>query len=139
MMDVVCVLLLPIFFTLSGLNTRLDGFGSAAMLVPFALILVAGFAGKYFGCAFSMRGTGFGWRESFAVGGLMNARGLMILIFIDIGLAQQMITQEVFSMLVLVAVITTAAAVPLYRWALPGRVEQQMAVFLPPEREKVAV
>jgi Kef-type K+ transport system membrane component KefB len=136
MMDVVCVLLLPIFFTLSGLNTQLNGFGSAAMLIPFALILLAGFAGKYFGCALSMRATGFGWRESFAVGGLMNARGLMILIFINIGLAQKMISQEVFSMLVLVAVITTAAAVPLYRWALPGRVEQQV-MFLPPEREKV--
>ncbi|MDX8032604.1 cation:proton antiporter [Lentzea sp. BCCO 10_0856] len=136
MMDVVCVLLLPIFFTLSGLNTQLNGLASAALLVPFALILIAGFAGKYFGCALSMRAVGFGWRESFAVGGLMNARGLMILIFINIGLAQKMITQEVFSMLVLVAVITTAAAVPLYRWALPTRVEQQM-VFLPPEREKV--
>lgn len=137
MMDVVCVLLLPIFFTLSGLNTQLNGLASAALLVPFALILLSGFAGKYFGCALSMRAVGFGWRESFAVGGLMNARGLMILIFINIGLAQKMISQEVFSMLVLVAVITTAGAVPLYRWAMPSRVEQEV-VFLPPEREKVA-
>jgi Kef-type K+ transport system membrane component KefB len=137
MMDVVCVLLLPIFFTLSGLNTQLNGLASAALLMPFALILLSGFAGKYFGCALSMRAVGFGWRESFAVGGLMNARGLMILIFINIGLAQKMISQEVFSMLVLVAVITTAGAVPLYRWAMPSRVEQEV-VFLPPEREKVA-
>lgn len=56
----------------------------------------------------------------------MNARGLMILIFINIGLAQGMITQEVFSMLVLVAVITTALAMPLYRWALPDHMEKEM-------------
>lgn len=117
MMDVVCVLLLPIFFTLSGLNTQLNGLTGLAMLLPFLLILAAGFLGKYFGCALSMRAIGFSWRESYAFGGLMNARGLMILIFINIGLAQNMITRDVFSMLVLVAVITTAAATPLYQLA----------------------
>ncbi|KAA0923035.1 transporter [Streptomyces apricus] len=127
MMDLVCVLLLPIFFTFSGLNTELGGLAGWAMIGPFLLIFAAGFAGKYVGCALAMRGIGFGWRESWAVGGLMNARGLMILIFINIGLAQGMITKEVFSMLVLVAVLTTAGAVPLYRWALPEHLERRMA------------
>lgn len=119
MMDIVCVLLLPIFFAFSGLNTELGGIAGWAMIGPFLLILAAGFIGKYVGCATAMRAVGFSWRESWAVGGLMNARGLMILIFINIGLAQGMITKDVFSMLVLVAVITTAGAMPLYRWALP--------------------
>ncbi|MET9764388.1 cation:proton antiporter [Streptomyces sp. NPDC006372] len=127
MMELVCVLLLPIFFAFSGLNTRLDGLADWGMLLPFVLILAAGFVGKYFGCALGMRATGFSWRESWAVGGLMNARGMMILIFINIGLEQGMITQDVFSMLVLMAVLTTAAAVPLYRWALPERLEQAMS------------
>ncbi|MYR24466.1 cation:proton antiporter, partial [Streptomyces sp. SID6137] len=74
----------------------------------------------------AMRTVGFTWRESWAVGGLMNARGLMILIFINIGLAQGMITPQVFAMLVLVAVITTAGAIPLYRLALPERLEARM-------------
>ncbi|MFI8962385.1 cation:proton antiporter [Streptomyces sp. NPDC053493] len=126
MMDLVCVLLLPIFFAFSGLNTELGGLAGWGMILPFLVILVAGFVGKYLGCAAAMRTVGFSWRESWAVGGLMNARGLMILIFINIGLAQGMITPEVFSMLVLVAVLTTAAAVPLYRWAIPDRMEQQM-------------
>ncbi|MFC9057712.1 cation:proton antiporter [Streptomyces sp. NPDC057074] len=126
MMDLVCVLLLPIFFAFSGLNTQLNGLAGWGMVLPFLLILVAGFSGKYFGCALAMKGVGFSWREAYAVGGLMNARGLMILIFINIGLAQGMITQDVFSLLVLVAVITTAAAMPLYRWALPERIEQRM-------------
>ncbi|GAB1823607.1 cation:proton antiporter [Herbidospora sp. RD11066] len=123
MMEVVSTLLLPTFFTFSGLNTHLDGIAGGAMLLAFALILVAGFVGKYLGCAVSMRALGFSWRESYAVGALMNARGLMILIFINIGLAHGMIGQEVFAMLVLVAVITTAAAMPLYKLALPARLE----------------
>ncbi|CAL9494932.1 cation:proton antiporter [Streptomyces sp. Tu 3180] len=135
MMDVVCVLLLPIFFAFSGLNTELGGITGWAMVGPLLLILAAGFFGKYAGCALAMRGVGFSWRESWATGGLMNARGLMILIFINIGLAQGMITKEVFSMLVLVAVITTAGAMPLYRWALPERLEQRMS---PPAREPEA-
>ncbi|MFE3519183.1 cation:proton antiporter [Streptomyces sp. NPDC059166] len=128
MMEVVNVLLLPIFFTFSGLNTQLNGLGGWAMIGPFLLILVAGFIGKYFGCGLALRGVGLSWRESLAIGGLMNARGLMILIFVNIGLAQGIINQEVFSMLVLVAVITTALAVPLYRWAMPERLEKEMLV-----------
>ncbi|MFC7817462.1 cation:proton antiporter [Streptomyces sp. NPDC057367] len=124
MMDIVCVLLLPIFFAFSGLNTQLNGLAGWAMIMPFLLFLLAGFVGKYFGCGLAVRSIGLSWRESFAVGGLMNARGLMILIFINVGLAQNMITQEVFSMLVLVAVITTATAIPLYRWSLPERFEK---------------
>ncbi|SPL90513.1 Na(+)/H(+) antiporter [[Actinomadura] parvosata subsp. kistnae] len=123
MMDVVSTLLLPTFFTFSGLNTQLGGIAGGAMLGAFGLILLAGFAGKYFGCSWAMRGIGFGRRESYAVGALMNARGLMILIFINIGLAQGMITSELFAMLVLVAVITTAGALPLYKLALPDRLE----------------
>ncbi|MGV9559596.1 cation:proton antiporter [Streptomyces sp. NPDC003522] len=122
MMDLVCVFLLPIFFTYSGLNTELNGLAGWSMAVPFLLILLAGFAGKYFGCGLAMRALGFSSRESYAIGALMNARGLMILIFINIGLAQGLINREVFSMLVLVAVITTAAAVPLFRRALPDPV-----------------
>jgi Kef-type K+ transport system membrane component KefB len=127
MMDLVCVLLLPVFFTFSGLNTELGGVAGWAMIGPLLLILVAGFTGKYLGCALAMRGIGFSWRESWAVGALMNARGLMILIFINIGLAQGMIGKDVFSMLVLVAVLTTAGAVPLYRLALPERIERGMS------------
>jgi Kef-type K+ transport system membrane component KefB len=128
MMEVVSVLLLPIFFAFSGLNTQLNGLGGWAMIGPFLLILAAGFVGKYFGCGLALRGAGLSWRKSLAIGGLMNARGLMILIFINIGLAQGMINQEVFSILVLVAVATTALAVPLYRWAMPDRMEQEMLV-----------
>ncbi|MFD0686093.1 cation:proton antiporter [Actinomadura fibrosa] len=125
MMGFVSTLLLPTFFTFSGLNTRLDGIAGGTMLAALLAIMAAGFVGKYAGCSLAMRGLGFSWRESCAVGALMNARGLMILIFINIGLAQGMITQELFAMLVLVAVITTASALPLYKLALPERYERR--------------
>jgi Kef-type K+ transport system membrane component KefB len=127
MMAVVSTLLLPVFFTFSGLNTDLRGITGGAMLLALAAIMAAGFAGKYFGCSLAMRGLGFTWRESYAVGALMNARGLMILIFINIGLAQGMINRELFAMLVLVAVVTTAGALPLYKLALPDRLERAKA------------
>ncbi|MBP2053981.1 Kef-type K+ transport system membrane component KefB [Streptomyces griseochromogenes] len=126
MMDFVSVFLLPIFFAFSGLNTKLGGIAGATMLLAFATLLIAGFVGKYVGCGLAMRATGFSWGESWAVGGLMNARGLMILIFINIGLSQQIISQDVFSILVLVAVVTTAGAVPLYRLALPPKAEGRL-------------
>ncbi|MFI6577854.1 cation:proton antiporter [Nocardiopsis sp. NPDC050513] len=132
MMDMVSVLLLPLFFTYSGLNTRLNGLMSWELILPFLALLVAGFVGKYFGCALAMRGIGHSWRESYAVGSLMNARGLMILIFINIGLSQQMITTEAFSIFVLIAVITTASAMPLYRLALPSRFERAVDGAPPP-------
>ncbi|GAA3749196.1 cation:proton antiporter domain-containing protein [Salinactinospora qingdaonensis] len=123
MMDVVSVLLLPIFFAFSGLNTNLLGVVTPTLVLPFVAVLLAGFIGKFFGCALPMRGFGFSWRESYAVGGLMNARGLMILIFVNIGLSQGLITQGLFSVLVLVAVVTTAVAMPIYRYALPEWLE----------------
>ncbi|MFI0449352.1 cation:proton antiporter [Actinomadura sp. 6N118] len=134
MMGVVSTLLLPVFFTFSGLNTDLSGISGGTMLLAFLAIMVAGFAGKYFGCALAMRGMGFSWRESYAVGALMNARGLMILIFINIGLFHGMITQELFAMLVLVAIITTGSALPLYKLALPARLEPALG----PERHEAA-
>lgn len=124
MMDVVSTLLLPVFFAFSGLNTQLGGIVGGSALLAFVLILAVAFGGKYLGCSLATRAQGFGWRESWGIGAMMNARGLMILIFINIGLAQGMITQELFAMLVLVAVITTAGALPLYKLALPERLER---------------
>jgi Kef-type K+ transport system membrane component KefB len=63
-----------------------------------------------------MRSFKWSWGESMAMGGLMNARGLMILIFINIGLALGIIGTQLFSILVLIAVLTTALALPVYRF-----------------------
>ncbi len=62
----------------------------------------------------------YSWRYASAVGGLMNTRGLMILVSINIGLAHDMVSDETFAILVAVAIVTTAAAMPIYRASLPG-------------------
>lgn len=123
--DLNSILLLPVFFAFTGLNTQVSGFGAGgALWWPLAVIMVAAFAGKYLGCAAVVRGQGFSWRYASAVGGLMNARGLMILIFINIGLAHNMVTPELFAILVMVAIVTTAAAMPIYRASLPAGMDQ---------------
>lgn len=118
--DMNTILLLPVFFVFSGLNTRLGGLGSAALLLPLAVILLAAFAGKFLGCGLAARTQGVGARQSWAIGGLMNARGLMILIFVNVGMTYDVVTDQLFSILVLVAVITTAAAMPIYRATTRG-------------------
>ncbi len=124
--DVNSILLLPVFFAFSGLNTEVAGLSSGGSLwLPLAVIMLAAFAGKYLGCAGVVRAQGYSWRYASAVGGLMNARGLMILIFINIGLAYEMITPAVFSILVVVAIVTTGAAMPIYRVSMSEALERQ--------------
>ncbi|GAA2069402.1 hypothetical protein GCM10009801_18960 [Streptomyces albiaxialis] len=118
--DTVQILLVPIFFAFSGLNTQISGFTDAATLVPLVALIVTAFIGKYVGCVGVMKARGFSWREGSAMGSLMNARGLMILVFINVGLAQGIIGQRAFSLLVLVALVTTASALPLCKLSLGG-------------------
>jgi Kef-type K+ transport system membrane component KefB len=130
--DLNSILLLPVFFAFSGLNTQVSGFGAGgALWFPLAVIMLAAFAGKYLGCGLVVRAQGYSWRYASAVGGLMNARGLMILIFINIGLAYELVTPEMFAILVLVAIVTTAAAMPIYRASLPDHLEAQADVKTP--------
>ncbi|MEV6236029.1 cation:proton antiporter [Lentzea sp. NPDC051838] len=130
--DLNSILLLPVFFAFSGLNTQVSGFGAGGTLwFPLAVIMLAAFAGKYLGCGLVVKAQGYSWRYASAVGGLMNARGLMILIFINIGLAYGLVTSEMFAILVAVAIVTTAAAMPIYRASLPDHLEAQADVRSP--------
>ena len=106
------IVLMPIFFALAGLNTTPDAFvgaGGFAML----LILIAAVAGKVFGGAAGARIAGYGWREAFAVGSLMNARALMELIVIKVGLDAGVIGNSVFTMLMVMAILTTVMTTPM--------------------------
>ncbi|GGK85074.1 cation:proton antiporter domain-containing protein [Mangrovihabitans endophyticus] len=124
LMDFNAILLLPVFFAYSGLNTKLGGIGHWALVPPLVLILLAGTGGKYLGCALTARVQGLSWRYASAAGGLMNARGLMILIFINVGLGYGIVSEELFSMLVIVAIVTTAAAMPIYRMSISPAIEE---------------
>ena len=108
------VFLLPMFFVNSGLNTSISLLASPTMLGIAALLLLAAIAGKGIACGVAARFAGESKRDSFAIGALMNARGLMELILLNIGYERGMITQTLFTILVIMAVVTTVMAVPLF-------------------------
>lgn len=117
--DFTVVLLLPIFFTFSGLNTNMLTLAELDMMVPTLVLVLFAFISKYFSCMFAMRAfSGFTWRESSAIGGLINARGLMELIIATIGLEHGLIDIRVYSILVLIAITSTLAALPIYNWSM---------------------
>lgn len=106
--------LLPVYFVCSGLNTRLDLLAGPRLWGIFLLVLAAASAGKAGACWLAARAGGRPPAESAAVGVLMNARGLMELVILNMGLAHGLITPVLFTMMALMAVATTFAAAPLY-------------------------
>ena len=108
-------LLVPIFFAYSGLNTRLGLLVDASLLGTAALVIGVGFLAKGGACALASRAGGADWGTSAGVGALMNARGLMELILINIGLDRGLITPVMFAILVLLTILTTVAAAPLFQ------------------------
>lgn len=110
---VVVRLLLPLFFAISGLNTRLEGLNTAALLLATALVVAVAVAGKFCGTSLVARLSGVPPREAQALGWLMNTRGLTELVVLNVGLSLGVITQELFTMGVVMALITTAMAGPL--------------------------
>jgi Kef-type K+ transport system membrane component KefB len=91
----------------------------AHLLLALAAVLVAT-AGKFGGTLVSARLTGLGWREAAALGLLMNTRGLMELIALNIGLDMHIISPTLFAMMVLMALATTLATTPLLQVLAPG-------------------
>ncbi len=108
------VLLLPMFFTYSGLNTRMDMVNTVPLLLIAAGILVASILAKFGACYAAARIAGEDNRTALGIGALMNSRGLMELIIINIGLQKGIIGPTLFSMMVLMAIVTTMMASPLF-------------------------
>ncbi len=113
-------LLLPLFFVYSGLNTRIDLLDRWEHWAAAGAILAAACLGKLVACWAAARLSGATSRESAAVGALMNARGLMELILLNIGLEHGIITPELFSALVVMAIATTLMASPLFQLSGAG-------------------
>lgn len=106
------VVLMPLFFALAGLSTTADAFAPGSFALGLLIILVAT-VGKIAGGAAGARLAGYGWRDSLATGSLMNARGLMELIVMKIGLDAGLIGAQLFTMLLMMALVTTAMTGPL--------------------------
>jgi Kef-type K+ transport system membrane component KefB len=116
-------LLLPLFFIYSGLNTKIGLLNSPELWGYCFLILVAAIAGKGIACWLAALATGLPNREALGIGTLMNARGLMELIIINIGLQRGIISEELFATLVIMAVVTTLMASPIFDWLVRDRVQ----------------
>ncbi len=110
------VFLLPMFFTFSGLRTRLDLVNSWSLFGVALVVLAASIVGKGVACWAAARLNGEDNRTAFAVGTLMNSRGLMELIILNIGLQKGLIGPSLFSIMVVMAIVTTLMATPLFEW-----------------------
>ncbi|MDJ0276500.1 cation:proton antiporter [Sphingomonas sp. 2R-10] len=108
------VLLLPMFFTYSGLNTRMDTVSSLPLLLIALGVLAVSILAKFGACWAAARLAGEDNRTALGIGALMNSRGLMELIIINIGLQKGIIGPTLFAMLVLMAIVTTVMATPLF-------------------------
>jgi len=107
-------LLLPLFFTYSGLNTKIGLLNTWYLWGMCLLVLVAAVIGKGVACTVAARMSGLSPRESLGIGTLMNARGLMELIIINIGLQRGIISEGLFACLVIMAIVTTLMASPIF-------------------------
>ena len=111
--DVTVVLLLPLFFAFSGLRTRIDLLSGAETWLAFLAVMVVAVAGKLGGSALAARVTGMRWREALVLGTLMNTRGLMELVVLNLGLEIGIISPRLFTVMVLMALVTTFMTTPI--------------------------
>jgi len=107
-------LLLPLFFTYSGLNTKIGLLNSVTLWQYCIVVMIVAVLGKGVACWLAALATGLPNREAMGIGTLMNARGLMELIIINIGLQRGIISEELFAILVIMAVATTLMTSPLF-------------------------
>ena len=128
------VVLLPIFFAYSGLRTQLVLVDQPADWLAMAVMVLVATATKLGGSALVARSTGLPWRESTALGILLNARGLIGLIVANVGLDLGVVSPTVFTMLIVTALVTTAMTGPLLRLVYPDRaiIEERFAEEVTP-------
>ena len=107
------VFLLPLFFAFSGLRTQLGLLSDLSSWLVCAGIIVVAMAGKLGGCMLAARFTGMNWNESFKLGALMNTRGLVELIALNIGYDLGILPPQIFTMMVIMALVTTFMTGPL--------------------------
>jgi Kef-type K+ transport system membrane component KefB len=112
--------LMPLFFAFTGLRTTLGLLRGSAMWQVFGMIVAVAVAGKLGGATIAARLAGFGWRDSAAVGSLLNTRGLMELVILNIGLEVGILTPGLFTLMVMMAILTTIMTAPLLHWLRPS-------------------
>ena len=119
--DIVRVMFLPAFFAFTGLRTEIGLMQTAEDWLLCGVIIVVATVGKFGGTTLAAKITGLDWRDSAALGILMNTRGLVELIVLNIGLDLGVITPRLFTMLVIMALVTTMATSPILMALLKAR------------------
>lgn len=111
--DISLVVLLPLFFVYTGLNTEIGLLNQSSLWMLCILLIVIATAGKFVGILFSARFVGYDWKSGMILGALMNTRGLMQLVVVNIGLDLGILSPEIFAMMVVMALVTTFMTGPL--------------------------
>lgn len=111
---------LPVFFAYTGTRTRIGSLAGMETAMMALMVLACAVAGKFIGCGLAARLSGFGWREAGCIGVLMNTRALMELIVINVGKDLGVVPDELFTMLVLMALATTVMTTPAILWLARG-------------------
>lgn len=137
--DITLVLLLPIFFALTGLHTSIGLISGSEMWLFFGVIISAAVLGKLGGASVAAKISSLSIRESVGVGILMNTRGLMELIILSIGLELGVISPALFAMMVMMALVTTFMTTPVFEWVYPKRIIQKELKEAGKERYKVLI
>lgn len=104
---------LPIFFTYTGLHTEIGSLQTASHWLLAILLIAVAIVGKFLGCGMVARWSGFAWKEAGIIGVMMNTRALMGLIVINVGLEQGILDKTMFTMLVMMAIVTTVMTTPV--------------------------
>ncbi len=119
--DFTVVVLLPIFFTVAGLRTNLFAIDNSALFLWTLAIVAVAIFGKLAGCGLAAKLNGYSMRDSFALGTLMNTRGLTELVILSVGLSLGVLSDRTFAMMVVMALLTTFMAAPILRSIMPRR------------------
>ncbi|WP_394826477.1 cation:proton antiporter [Pendulispora albinea] len=129
--DLVVVLMLPLFFAYSGLRTQLGLLSGTKDWIVCAGIVVLACIGKFGGSTVAARLTGLPWRESSAIGTLMNTRGLMELVVLNIGLDLGVLSPVLFTMMVIMALVTTLLTTPVLQSIYPVELLRESVIPTP--------
>ncbi|MDH6310216.1 Kef-type K+ transport system membrane component KefB [Dysgonomonas sp. PFB1-18] len=111
--DIALVMLLPLFFVITGLRTQIGLLNSPELWEVTGMIILVAVLGKFGGSAIAARFVGQNWKDSFTIGALMNTRGLMELVVLNIGYDLGVLNAEIFAMMVIMALVTTFMTGPI--------------------------
>lgn len=128
--DVALVLLLPLFFVFTGLRTQIGLLNTVYLWEICGLIILVAIVGKFAGSAFAARFVGQNWHDSLLIGALMNTRGLIELVVLNIGYDLGILSPEIFTMLLLMALFTTF---------ITGPAHDLINRFVPDKKRKLAL